>query len=97
MEDEKRGAQVQEPQGSCCNDSNCSVSILPFKRSTEKVGLNDACPCESGRKYKKCCGKWKKHPQKFKPISVALSLLFGFPKIVGLFYLQSGFLSFLSR
>ena len=22
-----------------------------------KVGRNDACPCESGRKYKRCCGK----------------------------------------
>ena len=24
---------------------------------TVKVGRNDACPCGSGRKYKKCCGK----------------------------------------
>lgn len=23
----------------------------------EKVGRNDPCPCGSGRKYKKCCGK----------------------------------------
>lgn len=23
----------------------------------EKVGRNDACPCGSGKKYKKCCGK----------------------------------------
>ena len=22
-----------------------------------KVGRNDACPCKSGKKYKKCCGK----------------------------------------
>ncbi|MBP3889326.1 MAG: SEC-C domain-containing protein [Cellulosilyticum sp.] len=22
-----------------------------------KVGRNDACPCRSGKKYKKCCGK----------------------------------------
>ena len=22
-----------------------------------KVGRNDACPCGSGKKYKKCCGK----------------------------------------
>jgi preprotein translocase subunit SecA len=26
-------------------------------RSTEKVGRNDPCPCGSGRKYKKCCGR----------------------------------------
>jgi preprotein translocase subunit SecA len=23
----------------------------------EKVGRNDPCPCGSGKKYKKCCGK----------------------------------------
>ncbi|EYE87159.1 hypothetical protein Q428_14900 [Fervidicella metallireducens AeB] len=23
----------------------------------EKVGRNDLCPCGSGKKYKKCCGK----------------------------------------
>jgi len=28
----------------------------PIKRSHEKVGRNDACPCGSGKKYKKCCG-----------------------------------------
>jgi uncharacterized protein YecA (UPF0149 family) len=22
----------------------------------KKVGRNDACPCGSGKKYKKCCG-----------------------------------------
>jgi len=23
----------------------------------EKIGRNEPCPCESGKKYKKCCGK----------------------------------------
>ncbi len=27
------------------------------KRHSEKVGRNDPCPCGSGRKYKRCCGK----------------------------------------
>ena len=26
-------------------------------RASEKVGRNDPCPCGSGKKYKKCCGK----------------------------------------
>ena len=26
-------------------------------RNTNKVGRNDPCPCGSGKKYKKCCGK----------------------------------------
>ena len=27
------------------------------KREGEKIGRNDPCPCGSGKKYKKCCGK----------------------------------------
>ncbi len=27
-----------------------------LKRESAKVGRNDACPCGSGKKYKKCCG-----------------------------------------
>ena len=30
---------------------------VPFKRKAPKVGRNDPCPCHSGKKYKKCCGK----------------------------------------
>lgn len=29
---------------------------VPFVRTTEKIGRNDPCPCNSGKKYKKCCG-----------------------------------------
>ena len=29
----------------------------PVTRDAEKVGRNDPCPCGSGKKYKKCCGK----------------------------------------
>jgi preprotein translocase subunit SecA len=32
-------------------------SRKPIKRSQEKVGRNAPCPCGSGKKYKKCCGK----------------------------------------
>jgi hypothetical protein len=28
-----------------------------FRREAPKVGRNDPCPCGSGKKYKKCCGK----------------------------------------
>lgn len=35
------------------------TQIMPeqVKRDTPKVGRNDPCPCGSGKKYKKCCGK----------------------------------------
>lgn len=29
----------------------------PYVRDEAKVGRNDPCPCGSGRKFKKCCGK----------------------------------------
>jgi SEC-C motif-containing protein len=29
----------------------------PVQRIAAKVGRNDPCPCGSGQKYKKCCGK----------------------------------------
>ena len=32
-------------------------NVRPFIRSVDKVGRNDLCPCGSGKKYKKCCGK----------------------------------------
>ena len=28
----------------------------PIRREEPKVGRNDPCPCDSGKKYKKCCG-----------------------------------------
>lgn len=30
-----------------------SQSVNPYK----EIGRNDACPCESGKKFKQCCGK----------------------------------------
>ncbi|WP_457571753.1 preprotein translocase subunit SecA [Desulfovulcanus sp.] len=29
----------------------------PVKRKSPKIGRNDPCPCGSGKKYKKCCGR----------------------------------------
>ncbi len=31
--------------------------VTTYKRESPKVGRNDPCPCGSGKKYKKCCGK----------------------------------------
>jgi preprotein translocase subunit SecA len=33
------------------------LSKPPPKRAGPKVGRNDPCPCQSGKKYKQCCGK----------------------------------------
>ena len=34
-----------------------SYQASTMVRNENKVGRNDACPCGSGKKYKKCCGK----------------------------------------
>lgn len=31
--------------------------LAPIKRDKPKVGRNEPCPCGSGKKFKKCCGK----------------------------------------
>ena len=31
-------------------------AATPVKRTQQKVGRNDPCPCGSGKKYKKCHG-----------------------------------------
>lgn len=31
--------------------------VEPFAPPAPKVGRNDPCPCGSGLKYKKCCGR----------------------------------------
>ena len=35
------------------------VPEKPIVREQPKVGRNDPCPCGSGKKYKKCCGRDK--------------------------------------
>jgi uncharacterized protein YecA (UPF0149 family) len=40
------------------NAENTQVGrVEKHTQQTSKVGRNDPCPCGSGRKYKKCCGK----------------------------------------
>lgn len=31
--------------------------VETIRKEKEPVGRNDPCPCGSGKKYKKCCGK----------------------------------------
>jgi preprotein translocase subunit SecA len=39
------------------DETAASTNPEPFKRDKPKVGRNDPCPCGSGKKYKKCCGR----------------------------------------
>ena len=38
-------------------DLEILLNPLKTKIAEKKVGRNDPCPCGSGKKHKKCCGK----------------------------------------
>lgn len=38
-------------------DGQSAAQVTTVKRQGGKVGRNDPCPCGSGKKYKRCCGK----------------------------------------
>lgn len=49
----------QREQVATASDMRGDGTVIPstVKRDGEKIGRNDLCPCGSGKKYKKCCGK----------------------------------------
>jgi preprotein translocase subunit SecA len=47
----------QERQDMVENRADDGEPVKRQPRQVEKIGRNDACPCGSGKKYKKCCGK----------------------------------------
>jgi len=53
---EQMQAAAQQRMGSSEQEEE-APKPQPVHRSGEKVGRNDPCPCGSGKKYKKCCGK----------------------------------------
>jgi len=57
---ETRKQVVEENKSpSSLNDSTSSGERNPEVIGRGKVGRNDSCPCGSGKKFKKCCGKDK--------------------------------------
>ena len=56
---EKRKRQQSEMRLSRGAEGSGQAQKQPVKREGEKVGRNSPCPCGSGKKYKKCCGKLK--------------------------------------
>jgi preprotein translocase subunit SecA len=39
------------------SEEEAQPSMAPGRNQGPKVGRNDPCPCGSGKKYKKCCGR----------------------------------------
>ena len=56
---EKRKRQQSEMRLSRGAEGSGQAQKQPVKREGEKVGRNSPCPCGSGKKYKKCCGRLK--------------------------------------
>jgi preprotein translocase subunit SecA len=46
---QRQQAAATAPQG--------EIKVKQIKLEHPKVGRNEPCPCGSGKKYKKCCGK----------------------------------------
>jgi preprotein translocase subunit SecA len=51
------GAAPAANAGSDVVDQAIEEATKPIKRDLPKVGRNEPCPCNSGKKYKNCCGK----------------------------------------
>ncbi len=50
-------AAPQEDAPALPDEEEKAPEVITFHREAPKVGRNDLCPCGSGKKYKKCCGK----------------------------------------
>jgi len=55
----RRGRQMaqQRPVDELATNTSENAKPRPVVRTHPKVGRNDPCPCGSGKKYKKCCGR----------------------------------------
>ena len=59
---EKRFERKQEEKkrkSTVVSDDDAPIPDVPVEQAHKEaaVGRNDPCPCGSGKKYKKCCGK----------------------------------------
>ena len=50
-------AEVAKPVSESREEAPGEKKKIVTQAKSEKVGRNDPCPCGSGLKYKKCCGK----------------------------------------
>ena len=61
LEQERRRKQAEEQERLLSRHlaEGDSGGQQPVRRDGDKVGRNADCPCGSGKKYKKCCGRFK--------------------------------------
>ncbi|MGQ9608024.1 MAG: preprotein translocase subunit SecA [bacterium] len=56
-EQQKRQSRTPVPRKRAVIASDTDAVPATVHRGNERVGRNDPCPCGSGKKYKKCCGR----------------------------------------
>ena len=56
IEQEFRRKKRRELEQACMAGAGDAQPVQQVRRSGDKIGRNDPCPCGSGKKYKKCCG-----------------------------------------
>ena len=59
LEEERRRRQEQEMLLNRRPAEEEAGHHQPVRREGDKIGRNADCPCGSGKKYKKCCGRFK--------------------------------------
>ncbi len=57
--EEPQREQVAKPTTASHGGDTSVKSVKKEPRRVKKVGRNDPCPCGSGKKYKKCCGRFE--------------------------------------
>jgi preprotein translocase subunit SecA len=55
--EEMNESRERELQSVHANLTGSDAAVEPQRRTVQKIGRNAPCPCGSGKKYKKCCGK----------------------------------------
>ncbi len=54
-QEEPKREQIAKPTSTSSDGTDKARTVR--KTTSQKVGRNDPCPCGSGKKYKKCCGR----------------------------------------
>jgi SWIM/SEC-C metal-binding protein len=53
----KYSIELEPDKSEDITDLELLLNPLKTRIAEKKVGRNEPCPCGSGKKYKKCCGK----------------------------------------
>jgi len=60
VKDEKEVKKWLKKHPEVAQGGEPAPKVETYRRDKPKVGRNDPCPCGSGKKYKKCCGRDEK-------------------------------------